>query len=194
MGNPARETECVHLIGLCGIDSGRPEMAADQLQRLLKKPGLVKDQALVVRFDLGRALAALGQRDAARAAFQAVMAQDAKFQDVASHLAALDAPDAEPEEAASEDPGFESFDDMLSEISDDDEDEKPDPAGESFEQSEPEPEPEPEPVAAEPEPEPEPEPAPKPTRPAPAPRREPARPPSPSPSGGAKRKKKISFL
>jgi len=193
MGNPARETECVHLIGLCGIDSGRPEMAADQLQRLLKKPGLVKDQALVVRFDLGRALAALGQRDAARAAFQAVMAQDPKFQDVAQHLAALDAPAAKPE-STSDDSGFESFDDMLSEISEDDQEEKPDPAGESFEEPapEPDPEPEPEPVAAEPEP--EPEPAPKPARPAPAPRREPARAPSPPPSGGAKRKKKISFL
>jgi tetratricopeptide (TPR) repeat protein len=193
MGNAARETECVHLIGLCGIDSGRPEMAADQLQRLLKKPGLVKDQALVVRFDLGRAFAALGQRDAARAAFQAVMAQDPKFQDVAQHLAALDAPAPKPE-ASADDSGFESFDDMLSEISDDDEAEKPDPDGESFEESAPESEPEPEPVAAEPEPEPEPEPAPKPARPAPAPRREPARPPSPPPSGGAKRKKKISFL
>ncbi|HXK24678.1 MAG TPA: tetratricopeptide repeat protein [Myxococcota bacterium] len=193
MGNAARETECVHLIGLCGIDSGRPEMAADQLQRLLKKPGLVKDQALVVRFDLGRAFAALGQRDAARAAFQAVMAQDPKFQDVAKHLAALDAPAAKTE-APAEDPGFESFDDMLSEISDDDEEEKPDPAGESFEEPAPESEPEPEPVGAPREPEPEPEPAPKPAPPAPAPRRETPRAPSPPPSGGAKRKKKISFL
>jgi tetratricopeptide (TPR) repeat protein len=195
MGNAARETECVHLIGLCGIDSGRPEMAADQLQRLLKKPGLVKDQALVVRFDLGRAFAALGQRDAARAAFQAVMAQDPKFQDVSQHLAALDAPAAKPEPSP-DDSGFESFDDMLSDISDDDEDEKPDPAGESFAEPAAESEPDPEPVAVEPEPEPdpEPEPAPKPARPAAAPRREPARPPSPPPSGGAKRKKKISFL
>jgi tetratricopeptide (TPR) repeat protein len=204
MGNPGRETECVHLISLCGIDSGRPEMAVDQLERLLRKPGLVKDQALVVRFDLGRAQAALGQVDAARAAFQAVVAQDPKFQDVAQRLAALDAPDAKragAQASASDGSGFESFDDMLSEMSDDDEpdEEKPDPAGESFDDlasdaEDEEEAPAPEAAAdAEEEPEPEPTPPPKPAaRPAPTPRSESPRPPA-GPAA-AKRKKKISFL
>ncbi|HEX5064541.1 MAG TPA: tetratricopeptide repeat protein [Myxococcota bacterium] len=202
MGNAARETECVHLIGLCGIDSGRPEMAVDQLERLLKKPGLVKDQALVVRFDLGRAQAALGKVDAARACFQAVMAQDPKFQDVAKHLAALDAPAKGGAKAAAGDAaGFESFDDMLSEMSDDDEtdEEKPDPAGESFEDvsadADDEAEPEPAAAAVEEEPEPEPEPAPPPkpaAKPAPAARSESPR--APAAPAASKKKKKISFL
>jgi len=203
MGNAARETECVHLIGLCGIDSGRPEMAVDQLERLLRKPGLVRDQALVVRFDLGRAQAALGKVDAARAAFQAVMAQDPKFQDVAARLAALDAPGAEQPGAQASDAGFESFDDMLSEMSDDEEqdEEKPDPAGETFDDlaSDDDEDSSPEPSAAaafeeEPEPEPEPEPKPQPTaRPTPTPRSESPRAPAAAPAA-PKRKKKISFL
>jgi tetratricopeptide (TPR) repeat protein len=203
MGNSARETECVHLIGLCGIDSGRPEMAVDQLERLLKKPGLVRDQALVVRFDLGRAHAAQGSVDAARAAFQAVMAQDPKFQDVAARLAALDAPGAKQPVAQATDAGFESFDDMLSEMTDDEEqdEEKPDPSGETFgdlasdddEASSPEPaaaavEEEPE-SEAEPEPEPKAQPA---ARPAPTPRSESPR--APAAPAASKRKKKISFL
>ena len=117
MGNAARETECVHLIGLCGIDSGRPEMAVDQLERLLQKPKLVKDQALVVRFDLGRALAALGRHDAARAAFQAVMAQDAEVPGRrAAPGGARRARRGGAESRGRASSGFESFDDMLSEM------------------------------------------------------------------------------
>jgi outer membrane biosynthesis protein TonB len=180
-------------------------MAVDQLERLLRKPGLVRDQALVVRFDLGRAQAALGKVDAARAAFQAVMAQDPKFQDVAARLAALDAPGAEQPGAQASDAGFESFDDMLSEMSDDEEqdEEKPDPAGETFDDlaSDDDEDSSPEPSAAaafeeesEPEPEPEPEPKPQPTaRPAPTPRSESPRAPAAAPAA-PKRKKKISFL
>jgi tetratricopeptide (TPR) repeat protein len=203
MGNTARETECVHLIGLCSIDAGKPEMAVDPLERLLRKPGLVKEQTLVLRFDLGRAYAASGRRDAARSAFQAVIAQDPKFQDVASHLAALDAPP--PAKAGGD--GFESFDDMFDGISDGeeaaDEEKREVAAGESFEDlfdgdgeaeeaaepEEPMSAPAPPPAAkrrAEPEPELEPEPE------APPAPRETRRAPTPAPS--QKRKKKISFL
>jgi tetratricopeptide (TPR) repeat protein len=188
MGNRAREAECLHLIGLCGLESGDTNMAIEHFERLLGRTGVAKEQALAARFDLGRALAAADRRDDARIAFQQVAAQDPDFQDVAARLKSLDAP-AGKGGAKAGDANFESFDDMLSEMSDDDggSEEKPDPKGESFddlfEGGDADAE---APAASEPEP-PPPPPA---KRPAP---RAPAAPPAPS-GGPGKKKKKISFL
>jgi tetratricopeptide (TPR) repeat protein len=181
MGNRARETECLHLIGLCGLESGDYALATEHLERLLGRTGLAKEQALAARFDLGRTLAAADRRDEARIAFQAVAAQDPDFQDVAAQLKALDKPKKSGDAS-------ESFDDLLSEMSDDDaeKEEQKDAKGESFDDLFGDEAEAGGPEAAEPEPEPEPTPAPA-KRPAP-------RAPAPPSGGSGKKKKKISFL
>jgi tetratricopeptide (TPR) repeat protein len=212
MGNRAREIECLHLIGLCGLESGDTGMAIEHLERLLGRTGLPKEQMLAARFDLGRALIKADRRDEARTAFLAVAALDPDFQDVAAQLKAIDKPKGKAHGDASDPASFESFDDVIGEASDDGENQR-DAKGESFddlfaedaddsasgpvviekeekawelEQDEKDQ------WELEPGRDPDPEAG---SEPTPPPRR-PAAKPAPAPSGGAgsKKKKKISFL
>jgi pilus assembly protein FimV len=185
MADPNRTAECLHLIGLCAIDSDQAPLAIEHLEQLLALPGLVPDAALAGRFDLGRALEAVGDVDGARREWQAVAAHNPAFQSVGARLAGLAAPKPDP----AEDPGFESFTDVI--------DGGEEPAevrvgGETFDDlvAEANTGPgEPDPVLdAEPMLEPEAEPA-APIEPEPAPPRAPKPPPGPQ-----RRKKKISFL
>jgi len=109
MADPNRTAECLHLIGLCAIDSDQAPLAIEHLEQLLALPGLVKDAAVAGRFDLGRALEAVGDIEGARREWQAVVAQNPTFQNVSARLAGLGAPKPEP----SEDDGFETFADVI---------------------------------------------------------------------------------
>jgi len=110
---PNHKLQCLHMMGLCALDLGRGSDAVAHLEQGLALPGLPADQQMALRFDLGRAYAALGDRSRARAAWEAVAASDPTFCDVGDHLADLD---AEPEEADGEaEEAFESFDDLMSE-------------------------------------------------------------------------------
>jgi tetratricopeptide (TPR) repeat protein len=120
----ARRLDCLHMMGVCAIDLGRPEEATAHLQEALSTPNLAAERSLGVRFELGRAFEALGDLDRAREAWQAVAAVDPTFCEVEDRIASLG--EQKPEPAAGD---LESFDDLFS---DDDEEPAADAAGESF--------------------------------------------------------------
>jgi tetratricopeptide (TPR) repeat protein len=175
MADPNRTAECLHLIGLCAIDSDQAPLAIEHLEQLLLLPNLAGDAALAGRFDLGRALEGVGDLDGARREWEAVAAVKPGFQNVRARLAGLGAPKPDDSAAA----GFESFEDVIAGGAEQ-EPEEVIVGGETFDdlvaeantrETEAEPVLEAEPVAEEP--------APPPRDPKPAPPR---------------RKKKISFL
>jgi tetratricopeptide (TPR) repeat protein len=186
MADPNRTAECLHLIGLCAIDSDQAPLAIEHLEQLLSLPGLAGNAVLAGRFDLGRALEAVGDVEGARREWQAVAGQNPGFQNVRARLVGLGAP--KPDDGA---PGFESFEDVIGEGGEV-ESEEVAVGGETFDDLVAEAntgEMDPEPAAdrvLEPEPEPALEADPVAEEPAPLPRVPPPSPP--------RRKKKISFL
>lgn len=116
MGEEERRLVCLHMMGLCALDLGRAADATAHMEQALALPELPEEQQLGVRFDLGRAYAAAGDRERARAAFEAVRSVDPTFCDVAQHLADLDQGDSPSPEEADGDEAFESFDDLLEEV------------------------------------------------------------------------------
>lgn len=123
MGNADREIECHHMLGLCAFEQGQYEEAVAQFEQISRAEAANAEQTLSAQYELGRAWEALGDRERARVAYDAVADVDPNFCDVTSLLAALDEPEKpEAETEAGED--FESFEDLISDDSDD-EDEAP---------------------------------------------------------------------
>jgi tetratricopeptide (TPR) repeat protein len=198
MDAPARRLACLHMMGLCALDLGRAADAVAHLEQALSLPDLPSDQRVPLRYDAGRAYAALGDAARARAAFEEVRAADPGFGDVEQELARLaKAPAAAANAAGRGEETYESFDDLLAEtpvpaaaqryesfddlFGDDSDDERPEPEA-----------PEAAAAAAE-EPPPEPEPAPEPpARVEPPAEAEP--PPPASVPAAPRRKRKISFV
>ena len=115
MGSPARRIDCLHMLGLCTLEQGDAADSARYFEQALAAPEATPEQKLAVRFELGRAFDALGDRIRARAAFEAVAAVDPTFCDVEEWLERTDE-DAKPQaKAAAEDAGFESFEDLMGE-------------------------------------------------------------------------------
>jgi hypothetical protein len=116
MHAPARHLACLHMLGLCALELGRAADAVAHLEQALSQPELPADQRLPLRYDAGRAYAALGDAARARAAFEEVRAADPSFGEVERELAALEAPATEAERGDAEASGeaYESFDDLLS--------------------------------------------------------------------------------
>ena len=112
---PNHKLQCLHMMGLCALDLGQSTDAVAHLEQALALPDLPADQQMALRFDLGRAYQAEGDRERARAAWEAVAANDPRFCDVRDHLAALDAEPEEAEEESEDEEAFESFDDLMSE-------------------------------------------------------------------------------
>jgi tetratricopeptide (TPR) repeat protein len=151
--SPARRIESLQMLGMCALDLGRGKQAREQLEAALRERGITEVQALAARFELGRACEALGDLAAARAAWEAVAAEDPGFCEVEERLASLGrakrgaAPPAdksfesfgdlfdnldgaETEEAEEAAPEHEAFEDLIAEAGeelDDDEDEVPPP-------------------------------------------------------------------
>jgi tetratricopeptide (TPR) repeat protein len=162
-----RRLSCLHMMGICALDLGRGADAVAHLEQALSLPDLPDDQCVALRYDLGRAYAAHGDVERARAAFEEVRSADPEFGDVERELEALearsgatpstdDAEDGEAYESFDEllaerpaepaTPRYESFDDLFAEGDEDGEAEsEPDPAPEA----EAGPEAEPEPVTSE---------------------------------------------
>lgn len=116
LDGPAHKLQCLHMLGLCALDLGRPADAVAHLEQALGWPELPAEQQTALRFDLGRAHEAFGDTARARAAWEAVAAADPDFADVGDRLANLDAD--EPDEPAAESEAaeaFESFDDLIGE-------------------------------------------------------------------------------
>lgn len=130
MHAPGRRVECLHLIGVCALEAGQPQVAVDHLSQHVDSPELDDEQKLAGRLELGRAYQALGDMARARKCFEAVAASDPDFCGVTEILAAL-GPAPEPEAAAEEPAEFESFEDVISDALEDDASGEPDP-GETF--------------------------------------------------------------
>lgn len=122
LASPERKLSCLHMLGLCALDLGRPEDATSHLEQALALPGIPEPEQAALRFDLGRAFEARGDLARARAAYEAVSAVEPGYQDVASRLEALisgggasggDARARGDGEEAVE--SFESFDDLIAE-------------------------------------------------------------------------------
>jgi hypothetical protein len=184
MESPARRIDCLHMLGLCTLEQGGAAAAVQHFEQALAAPGATPEQQLAVRFELGRAFEALGDRVRARTAFEAVAAVDPTFCNVEECLERVDeAKKPEPQKAAAG-AGFESFEDLMQEGA------EPAQAAEEIshesfddvvaEANEEEPVDLAEPLDEEPAP------------PVPAPR--PAAKPSPPPGAKPARKKKISFV
>jgi tetratricopeptide (TPR) repeat protein len=186
MTSPTRRLECLHLLGLCALDAGRPTVAIEHLAQLLELEDASDQQKLAARVDLGRAYEASGDVARARSAYEAVAAVDPEFCSAGELLEQLGEAPAAPEPAADAG-GYESFDDLIEDAAAADEEAEPD-SGENFEDliaevaledeaddAAPE---DPPPPAADPDPDPQPRPA-QPARPA---------------AGRKKKKKKISFV
>jgi tetratricopeptide (TPR) repeat protein len=183
MASPARKIDCLHMLGLCTLERGAAADAARYFEQALAASEATPEQRLAVRFELGRAFEAQGDKARAREAFQAVAAVDPGFCDVEEWLERLDE-EAKPEEEVDESGSdFESFEDLMGENHDDPK--SAEVAHESFddviaEANEAEPEALEAPLDDEP------------PTPPPAPRATPAR--KSAPAGKPGRKKKISFV
>jgi tetratricopeptide (TPR) repeat protein len=115
MQDADRRLQSLHMMGVCALDLGRAEDAVAHFEQALAVQDVPEDQQMALRFDLGRAEEARGDRERARAAWEAVVAFDPDFQDVGSRLEALDRePPPEPVSDDSEE-AFESFDDLIDE-------------------------------------------------------------------------------
>ncbi len=114
---PARQLASLHMLGLCALDLGRATDAVAHLEQALSLSELPTDQRMPLRYDAGRAYAALGDVARARAAFEEVRATDPSFGDIERELAALSAAPTEPsrEEPEADGEAYESFDDLLAE-------------------------------------------------------------------------------
>ncbi len=117
MGAPERKLPCLHMMGLCALDLTRHADAVAHLEQALALPDVPAEQQMAIRFDLGRAYAAQMDVPRARAAFEAVQELDPDFQEVSSHLSALDDLSAGTVAAGSEEgsEAFENFDDLMAE-------------------------------------------------------------------------------
>jgi tetratricopeptide (TPR) repeat protein len=104
------------MLGLCALELGRAADAVAHLEQALSLPELPAEQRMPLRYDAGRAYAALGDSVRARAAFEEVRVADPSFGDLERELAALEAPATHAERGAAEASreAYESFDDLLS--------------------------------------------------------------------------------
>jgi tetratricopeptide (TPR) repeat protein len=133
MQAPSRRVECLHLVGLCALEAGRPQLAVENFTEQLEAPDLSEEHKLAGRFELGRAYRAMGNLARARSALEAVAAVDPNFCDVGALLdeLAMARPSGAAPEASAEG-GYESFEDVVFETSEAEDEPEPDP-GETFE-------------------------------------------------------------
>jgi pilus assembly protein FimV len=134
MAAPARRLPCLHMMGLCALELGRAPDAVAHLEQALSLPNLPSDQRVPLRYDAGRAYAALGDVARARAAFEEVRAADPSFGDVARELAALASGGAvRAAKPAARAETYESFDDLFGDDSEPPEDSpEPEPVREAL--------------------------------------------------------------
>ncbi len=116
MQSPKLRVDSLHMLGVCSLDRGQPADAVAHLEQALAIPDAGPGQQMAVRYELGRAFEGAGDRDRARAAWEAVAAADPNFCDVGERLAGLDDNGAKVTVAGpSPESEYESFDDLISE-------------------------------------------------------------------------------
>jgi pilus assembly protein FimV len=122
LGSAVRRLDALHMMGLCALDVGRASDAIGHLEQALASPDVPAERETALRFDLGRAQEAAGDRDRALDAFRRVAELDAEFQDVGARIEALllgpAATDDGDTSEAEGDEVYESFDDLIAEAAD----------------------------------------------------------------------------
>jgi len=89
-GKPFRYTmNCSAMLGLSFMDKGEPKVASLWYQRALDLPGLEEETVLALRYDLGLALEAAGESNAALDCFRQVYATNIEYRDVADRISTL---------------------------------------------------------------------------------------------------------
>lgn len=118
----ARHDASLHMLGLCSIELGRPENAIAYLGDALLSPKADSALQAALQYDMGRAFEAMDNTVGARACYEACVALDSSFPDVAERLENLNNPQSASDddslsglEPVQEAAGFESFDDLMSE-------------------------------------------------------------------------------
>jgi tetratricopeptide (TPR) repeat protein len=111
-----RRIDALHMMSLCALEVGRPQDAVAHLEQALASPDVPADRDTALRYDLGRAYEAAGDRDRALDCLRRVRERDGSFADVVERIQALESgtlamerPDGDLAEA------YESFDDLIAE-------------------------------------------------------------------------------
>ncbi len=86
---PKRALECADLVGLCYLAKGQPEQAVQDLRTGLAVEGHPADAYHAVRYDLGKALEAVGDLPQALEQFEILQSEGARFLDLQTRLEAL---------------------------------------------------------------------------------------------------------
>ena len=116
LDSPSHKLTSLHMMGLCALDLGRAEDAANHFKQVLSTPDLPAEQLGGLRFDLARAFEAQEAFDRARSVYESVLEIDPDFPGVAERLQRLaESGGSDAASEASVDLGFESFDDLISE-------------------------------------------------------------------------------
>jgi len=117
MASEMRRIDCLHMLGLCSLELERPLDAVAYLEQALSAPSIPAVQEVALRFDLGRAFEAAGDAGNALDAYRMVAAIDPEFRSVREDLVRLESSFGEvPSEAEAGAETFESFDDLIAEI------------------------------------------------------------------------------
>ncbi|RIK96078.1 MAG: hypothetical protein DCC71_22715 [Proteobacteria bacterium] len=115
LGSSERRLDALHMMGVCALDVARPADAVGHLEQALASPDVPPGREVALRYDLGRAYEALGDRERAFDAFGRVVDLEPDFQDVAQRIEALRT--VEPAAVASDEAApeeiYESFDDLI---------------------------------------------------------------------------------
>ncbi len=80
---------CSTMLGLTFMDKGEPKVASHWYQKALETPGLEEESILALRYDLGMALEAAGESNAALDTFRTVYAVNIDYRDVADRIATI---------------------------------------------------------------------------------------------------------
>jgi tetratricopeptide (TPR) repeat protein len=86
---PTYLVECCAMLGVCFLDKGLPELAVKWYRRALEVPALPEEQQLGLLYDLGSAMLAAGDRDAAYKAFVEIYGVNSNYRDVVARLEEL---------------------------------------------------------------------------------------------------------
>jgi tetratricopeptide (TPR) repeat protein len=86
---PQHLLDCCSLLGLCFLEKGLPELAVKWYRRGLDSIGLSEEQGLALRYELGSALAAAGEKVEAYKVFVEIYGGNSNYRDVVARVAEL---------------------------------------------------------------------------------------------------------
>ncbi len=87
--DPSMFVESCSMIGVCYVEQGMWNEAAEWYRKALETPDLAEEARLALRYDLASALASSGERDQAVSLFEAIAAADPAYRDVTARLNSL---------------------------------------------------------------------------------------------------------